>query len=69
MGHAEDQRVQLVEGGIVEVDNRLEVHTDPGSDASAPFRHAYRCVLPLGPGASVRPSAATSEIPVGELLP
>ncbi len=36
---------------------------------SARFRDAYRCVVPLGPGASVRPSAATSEIPVGELLP
>ncbi len=51
------------------VDNRLEVHRDPGPNADAPFEHGYRRVVPLAPGESVRPPGAAADVPVAELLP
>jgi len=63
-------------GGVLDywivnlVDRVLEVYRDPGPQAGAPFGHAYRTSLRLGPGDRVAPLAAPqAPIAVADLLP
>lgn len=52
------------------VDRVLEVHREPGPDASAPFGWRYRSVVTLGPPATVSPlGVAAGQIVVADLLP
>jgi Uma2 family endonuclease len=64
-------RAQLAEYWIVNlVDRVLEVHREPGADATSLFGWRYRSVVAFGPDASVSPLAAPgARIRVADLLP
>jgi Uma2 family endonuclease len=64
-------RAQLVDYWIVNlVDRVLEVHREPGADATSPFGWRYRSVGAFEPDASVSPLAAPgARIRVADLLP
>ena len=64
-------RAQLADYWIVNlVDRVLEVHREPGADATSLFGWRYRSVVAFGPDASVSPLAAPgARIRVADLLP
>jgi Uma2 family endonuclease len=64
-------RALLADYWIVNLMDRvLEVHREPGADATSPFGWRYRSVGAFGPDASVSPLAAPgARIRVADLLP